>query len=125
MGERGKNPAGFIGYFIVFYRKKIEGTAGVRQWAVRPLASVARGCAVYKNERFRQRKEDEEVRGIAIGDYWLPQHFLYFLPLPQGQGSFRPILGWLRTTGCLVGSLASTKYHWPSCLRKKLSSLCR
>jgi len=22
-----------------------------------------------------------------------PQHFLYFLPLPQGQGSFRPTLG--------------------------------
>ena len=21
---------------------------------------------------------------------YLPQHFLYFLPLPQGQGSFRP-----------------------------------
>ncbi len=25
-----------------------------------------------------------------------PQHFLYFLPLPQGQGSLRPILGSLR-----------------------------
>jgi hypothetical protein len=22
-----------------------------------------------------------------------PQHFLYFLPLPQGQGSLRPIFG--------------------------------
>ena len=22
---------------------------------------------------------------------YCPQHFLYFLPLPQGQGSFRPI----------------------------------
>ena len=22
-----------------------------------------------------------------------PQHFLYFLPLPQGQGSLRPTLG--------------------------------
>jgi len=22
----------------------------------------------------------------------LPQHFLYFIPLPQGQGSLRPIL---------------------------------
>ena len=27
-----------------------------------------------------------------------PQHFLYFFPLPQGQGSFRPILG-----GALMG----------------------
>src|SRR5882672_7396352 len=24
---------------------------------------------------------------------YFPQHFLYFLPLPQGQGSFRPTLG--------------------------------
>ena len=28
-----------------------------------------------------------------------PQHFLYFFPLPQGQGSFRPTLGASRTTG--------------------------
>ena len=25
--------------------------------------------------------------------YYLPQHFLYFLPLPQGHGSLRPVLG--------------------------------
>ena len=24
---------------------------------------------------------------------WAPQHFLYFLPLPQGHGSLRPTLG--------------------------------
>jgi len=24
----------------------------------------------------------------------LPQHFLYFFPLPQGQGSFLPTFGW-------------------------------
>jgi hypothetical protein len=24
--------------------------------------------------------------GVSLG----PQHFLYFFPLPQGQGSFRP-----------------------------------
>jgi hypothetical protein len=29
-----------------------------------------------------------------------PQHFLYFLPLPQGQGSFLPTLAWLRLIGC-------------------------
>src|SRR5215471_5079879 len=29
-----------------------------------------------------------------------PQHFLYFLPLPQGQGSLRPILSPARTTCC-------------------------
>jgi len=27
-----------------------------------------------------------------------PQHFLYFLPLPQGQGSFRPIFSVARFT---------------------------
>src|SRR2546423_2517098 len=27
-----------------------------------------------------------------------PQHFLYFLPEPQGHGSLRPILGWSRVT---------------------------
>jgi hypothetical protein len=30
-----------------------------------------------------------------------PQHFLYFFPLPQGQGSFRPTLGWVRGAGGL------------------------
>src|SRR5262249_20577806 len=29
-----------------------------------------------------------------------PQHFLYFFPEPQGQGSFRPTLAWPRTTCC-------------------------
>ena len=28
---------------------------------------------------------------------WRPWHFLNFFPLPQGQGSFRPAVGWLRT----------------------------
>ena len=28
----------------------------------------------------------------GIVTFYLPQHFLYFIPLPQGQGSFRPIL---------------------------------
>ena len=33
--------------------------------------------------------------------YWsLPQHFLYFLPLPQGQGSLRPTF-WTRR-GCFL-----------------------
>jgi hypothetical protein len=29
----------------------------------------------------------------------LPQHFLYFLPLPQGQGSFLPVFGVSRLIG--------------------------
>ena len=27
-----------------------------------------------------------------FGAFYFPQHFLYFLPLPQGHGSFLPIL---------------------------------
>ena len=34
-----------------------------------------------------------------------PQQFLYFLPLPQGQGSFRPILVTFR--GCFLGVVPS------------------
>src|SRR5271167_4446870 len=35
-----------------------------------------------------------------------PQHFLYFLPLPQGQGSLRPIFSPERTTCCTCMSPA-------------------
>lgn len=38
--------------------------------------------------------ESNEARGTA--DY-LPQHCLYFLPLPQGHGSLRPTFGPVRT----------------------------
>ncbi|AOT08780.1 hypothetical protein [Pseudoalteromonas luteoviolacea] len=31
---------------------------------------------------------------------YFPQHFLYFFPLPQMQGSLRPIFGEVRITGC-------------------------
>jgi hypothetical protein len=30
---------------------------------------------------------------------WDPQHFLNFLPLPQGQGSLRPTFGAVRRIG--------------------------
>ncbi len=48
------------------------------------------------------------VRPGAPGGYAAaPQHFLYFLPLPQGQGSLRPIFGVSRRT-VLPGS-----FTWP------------
>ena len=31
--------------------------------------------------------------GMTLLYAFFPQHFLYFFPLPQGQGSFRPTLG--------------------------------
>ena len=33
-----------------------------------------------------------------IRDFYLPQQFLYFLPLPHGHGSFRPTFGIVRRT---------------------------
>ena len=39
---------------------------------------------------------------------FLPQHFLYFLPLPQGQGSLRPILGGFTTVEEVLCSLYSS-----------------
>jgi hypothetical protein len=33
------------------------------------------------------------ARSGMIGGAQAPQHFLYFLPLPQGHGSFRPVFG--------------------------------
>ena len=36
---------------------------------------------------------------------YLPQQRLNFLPLPQEQGSFRPILGSVRTTGFFTPGL--------------------
>ncbi len=52
------------------------------------------------------------------GDYNLegqaPQHFLYFLPLPHGHGSFLPVLGSARTIGFGATADPSVKYHLPS-----------
>src|SRR5580692_3317432 len=42
---------------------------------------------------------------LPCGSYWFtPWHFLYFLPLPQGQGSLRPTLSPVRR--CAVGALS-------------------
>jgi hypothetical protein len=39
---------------------------------------------------FRQRA----VRVVGVSHLPVPQHFLYFFPEPQGQGSFRRGWGW-------------------------------
>ena len=38
-----------------------------------------------------------------VGHANFPWHCLYFLPEPQGQGLFRPTLGWSRTSGRITG----------------------
>jgi hypothetical protein len=35
--------------------------------------------------------------------FYLPQHFLYFFPLPQGQGSFRPTFARVGRAGTVAG----------------------
>lgn len=41
---------------------------------------------------------------IILANDYLPQHFLYFLPEPQGQGSFLPIFGSVPTYGVCISS---------------------
>ena len=41
----------------------------------------------------------------------LPQHFLYFLPLPHGQGSLRPIFGSSRVVGFSPTSSPSSNFQ--------------
>ena len=53
----------------------------------RPLGSNGKLDAVKLH-----RPRDWASRGDDFGRH-APQHFLYFLPLPQGQSSFRPGLG--------------------------------
>src|SRR5512145_2849100 len=54
----------------------------------------------------------------------LPQHFLYFLPLPQGHGSLRPVRGPSRRIVGVLSSLPSTKYHLPSFFSNEERSRC-
>jgi hypothetical protein len=42
---------------------------------------------------------DQRIDNLSVDTYELaPQHFLYFLPLPQGHGSLRPTFSPERTT---------------------------
>ena len=48
--------------------------------------------------------------GARIGSY-APWHFLYFLPLPQGQGSLRPTFSSVRWMGCFGAEAASPLFR--------------
>ena len=54
---------------------------------------------------------ENDFFGMPVGERMIitvsqfrPQHFLYFLPLPQGQGWLRPTLGEARTKVALTNS---------------------
>ncbi|CAI8336480.1 MAG: Uncharacterised protein [Halieaceae bacterium] len=56
------------------------------------------------NPRLRHAQPNTRNTKIVHAQPSAPWHCLYFLPLPQGQGSLRPTLGASRTTGCCVAS---------------------
>ena len=54
---------------------------------------------------------------------FLPQHFLYFFPEPQGQGSFLPILGSVFTYGSLFFSSCNIKFSSSSSVQSSSKSI--
>ena len=64
-----------------------------------------------------ERPVEIEEEGLRL-HFPLPQHFLYFLPLPHGQGSLRPIFGSSRTYSSPVYISPSMKRHSPSIFLK-------
>lgn len=52
-----------------------------------------------KRKRRGRKASLHPRREIRRQSIYLPQHFLNFLPLPQGQGSLRPTLGASRRNG--------------------------
>jgi hypothetical protein len=58
---------------------------------------------------------------FAARDY-APQHFLYFLPEPQGHGSFRPGRGASYLTVGFFSSSPDTKRHFPFSRSNRLFS---
>ena len=50
------------------------------------------------------------VRSAMRRDDYAPQQFLYFLPLPQGQGLFRPTF-WAATAGRFLAGSSSSPWE--------------
>jgi hypothetical protein len=44
------------------------------------------------------KRVKEQIRALSFSYAFAPQHFLYFFPDPQGQGSLRPTFAAPRTT---------------------------
>ncbi|HEX4124298.1 MAG TPA: hypothetical protein VHY37_06180 [Tepidisphaeraceae bacterium] len=49
----------------------------------------------------------ERIAAISFPQLYVPQHFLYFLPLPQGEGALRPIFADAPAIGSPGNLLAS------------------
>src|SRR5262249_2363351 len=66
--------------------------SGPRESFSRPALKVS----IRKNTTVSQIDTHSKL-GYGLDYAAVPQHFLYFLPLPQGQGSLRPTLAPVRT----------------------------
>ena len=82
------------------YRFEFASDGGVRYAG--EIAMRGRVSRVWKWSRTGRPMSKNVVAAQA------PQHFLYFFPLPQGQGSLRPILGPVLRTVPGVMTLPST-----------------
>src|SRR4029077_10747229 len=68
----------------------------VVEFAEKPGLSF--GAAKFRKHRLQSCLKPSRLAGTTTTarkplSHDLPQHFLYFLPLPQGHGSLRPIFG--------------------------------
>ena len=86
---------------------------GIVQSLISDFAPQSNLCSRSKYAAHRAVTRRQCSVGDASSD---PQHFLYFLPLPQGHGSFLPILGSARTNGTTLlarsGVAGSSFSYW-------------
>jgi len=78
--------------------KRVVGRAWLRIKNTCGKKGVPQSCeAVYSRRMFFEQFEGRRRLRRRLRGFWerlqLPQHFLYFFPLPQGQGALRLILG--------------------------------
>jgi hypothetical protein len=85
----------FVGLFgAVVSRLSCVSTVGCASSVANSLSGVERKPSTSPDASGGLSKVDnaKEVSSMECLEL-LPQHFLYFLPLPQVHGSFRPVLG--------------------------------
>ena len=77
--------------------RKWHGVPGFISWPKTvPTIQPSQHAVHVPQDRDGARDGAGDAARAAVATGWsaitLPQHFLYFLPLPQGQGSFRATL---------------------------------
>ena len=86
--------------------------------AVSPMPGILRASTFRQTQGFHRLitpEREKKAEGNPSASFtYLPQHFLYFLPEPHGQGSFLPIFGVSRTIGSGLTNSPSINFHSPS-----------